>query len=462
MAKKISIEERLDNLLNKVDNLENRVVELETENRQLKAENCKLKKRLSIYETQKNSKNSSKPPSSDFPRLAKTNSLRKKSGKKPGGQKGHTGNTLKTVSNPDFITNHHANYCTCCGNDLSMIIGEYVGKRQVIDIPPIQPVITEHRIFRKQCTCGKLNEGNYPSGVNAPISYGAGVQALIGYMSARQYMPYERLKEFLNTVLGINISSGGINQLIGKMTAKAKPYYEQIRKKILSGKIIGADETGANVNGKLHWAWVFQNPDATFLSIHPKRGFAAMEQIMPEGFMNNTLVTDCWKSYFMTDANNHQLCTAHLLRELEYFCQKYPKNNWASQMRTLIKNALRIYKGQDIDMKPSDIIYRFQVLLKQELDEKVKEVQTFQKRLKKYEQYLFNFLINPDIPPDNNASERAVRNFKVKQKVSGFFKSIEGADCYAILRSVVDSAIKNIQNPLCALRAIASSFPITE
>lgn len=462
MTKKISIEERLDNLLNKVDNLENRVVELEAENKQLKEENCKFKKRLSKYETPKNSKNSSKPPSSDFPKPAKTSSLRKKSGKKPGGQKGHIGNTLKIVSNPDIITNHQASYCTCCGNDLSIIVGEYAGKRQVIDIPPIQPVITEHRIFHKQCRCGTLNKGNYPSEVNAPVSYGAGVQALIGYMSARQYMPYERLKEFLHTVLGINISSGGINQLIGKITAKAKPYYEQIRKKILSGKIIGADETGTNVNGKLHWAWVFQNPDATFLSIHTKRGFAAMEEIMPEGFKNNTLVTDCWKSYFMTDANNHQLCTAHLLRELEYFCQKYPKNNWAFQMRTLIKNALSINKGQCTDKKPSDISDRFQALLKQELDEEVKEVQTFQNRLKKYEQYLFNFLINPDIPPDNNASERAVRNFKVKQKVSGFFKSIEGADCYAILRSIVDSAIKNIQNPLCTLRAIATSFPISE
>ena len=163
MSKKQTIEERLDALLNKVDglnqqvsDLQDRVTELEAENQDLREENSALKKRLSRYETPKNSKNSSKPPSSDYPRISRSNSLRKRSGKKPGGQTGRSGTTLQMVSCPDIINDHHANYCTCCGEDLSVIEGEYAGKRQVIDIPPIKPIVTEHRIYTRQCRCGQV------------------------------------------------------------------------------------------------------------------------------------------------------------------------------------------------------------------------------------------------------------------------------------------------------------------
>jgi len=270
-------------------------------------------------------------------------------------------------------------------------------------------------------------------------------------------MPYERLKEFLNTIFGLQISTGGINHLINKFTTKALPFYEQIRQIILSSKVVGADETGVNVNGKLNWAWVFQNTQATFLSINPKRGYAAIEEIMPEGFEKNVLVTDCWKSYFMTDASNHQLCTAHLLRELEFFIQKYPNDKWATKMKSLIRDALTLQKDDCIDEdKTARIFIRFNKLLDEDIKEDMNEIVTFQKRMMKYAHYLFNFLTHSDIPPDNNASERAVRNFKVKQKVSGFFKSNDGANFYAILRSIIDTAIKNAQNPFCVLRAIAS------
>lgn len=451
MVKRQSIEDKLDTLLTRVDNLE-------TQNKELRIENRMLKNRLANYETPKNSKNSSKPPSSDFPKLPKTKSLRAKTRKKVGGQLGHKGTTLKMVEMPNIIEEHHSNYCTCCGIDLGAISGELVGKRQVIDIPPIEPIVTEHQIYRKQCTCGKVNQGNYPSDIKKSISYGSGIQALVGYMSARQFMPYERLKEFINTLFGLKISSGGINHLINKFAAKAQPFYEQIRTKVLSSTTIGADETGANIDGELHWAWTFQTPELTFLSVNKKRGYAAIEEIMPEGFRKSVLVTDCWKSYFMTDAKNHQLCTSHLLRELEFFIQKYPNNKWASNMKSLILEALTIHKEITIDKdKASQIFIRFNELLKVTIKEEMKEVVTFQKRMNKYANYLFNFLIHPDIPPDNNASERAVRNFKVKQKVSGFFKSIEGAKQYTVLRSIIDSAIKNAQNPFCVLRAIASA-----
>ncbi len=449
MGKKKSIEEKLDALLVRVN-------KLETENKELREENATLKERLSHYETPKNSRNSSKPPSSDFPKLPRTQSLRKKSGKKPGGQSGHKGNTLKMVEEPTVIQEHYSNYCKCCGNNLSDIAGTFAGRRQVIDIPPIKPVITEHRIYHKQCSCGMVNKGCYPNQVNTPVSYGTNTQALAAYMYTRQYMPYDRLREFFNTILGLKISTGGLNYLIGKFTKKATPFYEQIRNNVLSHCTVGADETGTNINGKLHWVWVFQNAQSTFLSVHQKRGYDAIEEIMPEGFKNNTLVTDCWKPYFKTQAGNHQLCTAHLLRELEFFIQKYPKSNWASKMKTLIIKALKIYNNNwDDKATKAQIFKSFVKLQNKQISETLKEVVVFRNRLVKYADYVFTFLNQPDVPPDNNASERAVRNFKVKQKVSGFFKSFEGANHYAIQRSIIDTAIKSSQNPFDTLRAIA-------
>ncbi len=449
MGKKKSIEEKLDALFVRVD-------KLETENAELREENATLKKRLSHYETPKNSKNCSKPPSSDFPKLPRTQSLRKKSGKKPGGQKGHKGNTLKMVDEPTVIKEHSSNYCTCCGNNLADIEGAFAGRRQVIDIPPIVPVVTEHRVYHKQCSCGMVNKGCYPNHVNAPVSYGTNTQALAAYMHTRQYMPYHRLREFFNTILGLKISTGGLNHLIIKFAKKATPFYEQIRNNVHAHSTMGADETGTNINGKLHWAWVFQNAQSTFLSVHHKRGYDAIEEIMPEGFKNNTLVTDCWKPYFKTQAGNHQLCTAHLLRELEFFIQKYPHSNWASKMKSLIVKALKTrtnnWDNKDAIVK---ILKAFAKLLTIQIDETLKEVVTFKNRLVRYADYVFTFLNHPDVPPDNNGSERAVRNFKVKQKVSGFFKSFEGAKHYAIQRSIIDTAIKSSHNPFDTLRAIA-------
>lgn len=456
MAKSENLEKKLDALFIRVDRLEN-------ENNELRRENTVLKERLARHAIPKNSKNSSKPPSSDYPKIAKTKSLRKASGKKAGGQLGHKGTTLKMVDSPSIIEKHTPNFCTCCGSDLADISGEFAGKRQVIDIPPIQPVVTEHRIFNKKCTCGNVNNGNYPEGIVTPISYGGNVQALAMYMHARQYMPYERLREFFNTIFNLPISTGGINYLIQKYTNKALPFYNQIREKVQVNKAIGADETGANINGKLHWAWVFQNTHATFLSIHQKRGYQAIEEIMPKGFKDNILITDCWKSYFKTNAANHQLCTAHLLRELEYFTQKYKNDSWSANMKKLIMDALDLHKKEESTDDEKEIIFStFNGLLEADIDPKKKDLVTFKKRMVKYVGYVFLFLKEQHIPPDNNASERAVRNFKVKQKVSGFFKSIEGADSYAILRSIIDTAIKNAQNPFEVLYAIFKAKAITE
>ena len=457
-----SIDDRFDRLYRRIKELEEKGVQLqqlEAENQFLR--NCisVLEERLLKYENPKNSSNSSCPPSSDFPKRPKTNSLRISTDKKPGGQPGHKGNTLKMVESPDVIVDHLSDYCTKCGRDISALPTQLVGKRQVIDIPPIQSIVTEHRVFKRICTCSHCNEASFPSGVNAPVSYGPGVQSMLAYLNARHYVPIARSAEFLNDIFKVPISTGGVCYLLSKAKQKAIPAYETIRQFVLKQTVIGADETGVNINGKNHWAWAFQNPKATFIAIHQRRGNIAIDDIMPEGFSQNILVTDCWSAYFKTDAMSHQLCTAHLLRELKYFKQCHPKNTWVNRVDALFYNALDLLKSNKLNStKTNEIRRTFSLLIKEPATNKnIKELIAFQKRMVKYEQYVFGFLDHPDIPPDNNGSERAIRNFKVKLKTSGFFKSLEGSNIYAVLRSIIDTAIKNDQNPYLVMQLLAQN-----
>ena len=237
------------------------------------------------------------------------------------------------------------------------------------------------------------------------------------------------------------------------------PVYEDIRQFVLNQTVIGADETGVNINGKNNWAWTFQNPDATFIAIHEKRGTVAINDIMPEGFIRNILVTDCWPAYFKEKAMFHQICTAHLQRELKRFQQCQPENTWVNRLAALIDNSLDLRRNNKLtQIKINEIRRTFSFLLEEPAtNKKIKELIAFQKRMVKYEDYVFGFLDHPDVPPDNNGSERAIRNFKVKLKTSGFFKSFEGSTIYAVLRSIIDTAIKNNQNPYLALQLRAKN-----
>lgn len=253
----------------------------------------------------------------------------------------------------------------------------------------------------------------------------------------------------LRSVFGLNICQGSIKNILDKTSDKLVPMYETIRKSVLNSPVVGGDETSVNINGKNHWVWTFQNDKATFIGIHSRRGYMAIEDLMPEGFENTTIVSDCWASYFKTNAKSYQICTAHILRELQYLTERYKNQTWSGRMARLIKLALKIHRSQN---NGPGIISRITTMLEKFLNEVIdksfKKIVAFQNRLIKYQDYLFLFLRNELVPSGNNGSERAIRNFKVKQKVSGFFKTNKGAANYAILRSVCDTAIKNNQNPL--------------
>lgn len=448
---------QIKSLEKKVDRLE----ELELANSKLKKENDKLKDQLAKYENPKNSRNSSVPPSKDENRPFKSRSLREKTGKKPGGQYGQEGTTLKMVAVPDNIIDHVPEYCKSCGENLCVQDYEVVEKRQVIDIPFIQPEYTEHRVFKRRCTCGYITKSDFPVEANASISYGSNVESLIGYWHSRQYIPFDRMREVFHDVFSLPVSEGGIHHILKRLVRKAKPAYALIKERLETSKAVGADETGVKVNGKKHWYWTWQNNKLTYITVSPNRGIQTIEQNFPKGLPNSVLIHDCWKSHFRTQAISHQLCIAHLTRELNYLAEKY-KEDWPKRFKDLLNKATELKKRMAITsyhqtyQPRSHIEDQLVKMLKESVNEKHKELVSFKKRMEKYRDYIMTFLYHPEVPPDNNGSERAIRNVKVKQKISGQFKSINGAEQFGVLRSITDTAIKNGQNVLNALSLISN------
>lgn len=437
-----------------------RLIELESKVIKLELIIDKLLERIEELTHSKNSRNSSVSPSKDENRPLKNRSLRISQGRNVGGQPGHEGNTLKMVENPDTIIEYKPEFCNYCGDGLAHEPAELILRRQVVDIPPIIPEYTEHRIFQKTCACGHQTKSSFPNGINASISYGTNIQATIAYMHTRQYLPFERMSEFFSDVCNLEISQGTLCNILERFAQKAQPAYELIAQKVENEKVVGGDETGAKVNGKKGWFWTFQSKGATYITFSKNRGTATIDANFPNGFPNSILVHDCWRSYFQIKSKTHQICIPHLLRELVFFEERY-KSQWAIDFKQLLYEALELKKN----LNPNDylktisgrtvILEKMTALLEIPVPQNWKDLCAFHKRMLKYKDYVFTFLFYEQVTPDNNASERAIRNVKVKQKVSGQFKTEKGAQIYAVIRSATDTCIKNGQNVLAAFKSIA-------
>jgi transposase len=454
--------------MDKISLLEHKVEFLEQENKQLRwklhlveLENTRLKERLSRSEKPtKDSHNSSIPPSQESiasTAIRRNQSLRVKSNKPTGGQLGHPGCTLEMPDKADKEEICAVAYCPCCGKDLQAVQGEMIEENWVIDIPPVVPVVTRYRIMEKRCSCGCLAKGEAPAGVKGYLSYGPHIRAMVGYLNIEHHLPYQRLCQLMKELFSIGMSQGTIYNILQSMTHSGEKMYQEIHRRILTSPVVGADETSQNIQGHNHWAWVFQTDQLTYVYPHPTRSKQAIEQHFPHGLPHSCLVTDRYAAYFSLDVKRHQICLAHLLRELNYLNELDPKQNWSKQMKNLLLEA--IHKRKTMPWKEIDrtkILKKFLDLLLQTLDHLHKDIQNLQQGLLKHWTNVFNFLFDPQIPYDNNASERAVRPIKLKQKVSGCFRSEQGARAYAVIHSIADTAKKNQQPKLAALRAIVN------
>jgi transposase len=410
----------------------------------------------------KNSSNSSTPPSHDFGRVNKNQSLRKKSGLKPGGQINHKGSTLKMSKTPHVIVDLSPCFCGECGSSLDLIPNVLKQKRQVIDIPEIKPVYTEHRSYSKTCGCGHENQGDFPSNIKAPVQYGESVESLASYLSVRQYMPYQRMEECFNDVFGISVSSGTLVSMIRRMSIKALPAYNEIKRNIQNSQVVGSDETGAKINGDKGWFWVWQNKLNTYITVAKSRGYKVIESEFPDGLPNSILQSDCLPAQLKTKAKGYQICIAHLLREIEYFMQLYD-DPWSKKLRELfhdsleLKNEIKDYDGDNPIRL--EIVKRLDHLLDSSTENQKEKIKPFHKRLKKYRYFILTFLFHEEVFPDNNASERAIRNLKVKLKISGQFITLRSAMDFAVLRSIIDTCVKNGTGILNALKLTALVHP---
>lgn len=431
--------------------VEKQIEQLQEDIRELKEENRQLK-------NAKNSRNSSRPPSHDFGKIPRQKSLRKSSEKKPGGQSGHKGHTLDQVSNPDHIVVHKpSDNCPICGEIHQNESYHLHSKRQVVDIPPIKAIVTEHQVYLAQCKCGHVSEGGYPAGVNAPVQYGSTLTSFVSYLSTRQYISYQRIPELLKCICNISISQGTVFNMLNRVADSLFPLYNGIKQDVSQAKVVGSDETGTKVNNGNYWAWTWQTLSETFIKISPTRGYAAIKNEFPEGFPNSILVSDSLSTQLKTPARKHQLCLAHLLRELNAFIE-VTQNVWVRKLKELFLKAIKLKQ----QLKPKfnltmieqqdEMLQEFHYLLDNPPKTKIDKLNAFYARMLKQKRSVFTFLFDYDVPFDNNGSERAIRNIKVKQKVSGGFRSIEGANIFAIIRSVVDTWIKRGANIFDCIR----------
>ncbi len=440
----------------------------------------------------KNSSNSSKPPSTDgYSRKPKTRSQRVKSEKKTGGQKGHKGSTLKPVANPDIVKNYDVTECTSCKHDLTDIAATSYTAKQELDIPPIQAVVIEHRMACKTCPyCGVKSNAVGPAWLTQAIQFGPRIKALVSYMHFYQLIPLNRIVGFCKDVFGTTLSQGTLVNIFTDLSLNLESSYNEIIEGIINGAVAHFDESGIFVNGVLNWLHVASNEFLTAYYIHAKRGTDAINAMNILTQFRGFAIHDCWAPYNTYDNAVHGLCNAHHSRELDGIYETYMQP-WALQMRQhlqAINKTVNAFIDAGQFALPDDILKsnseRYdQILL--EAEEQIPITNTTRQpkqrgrirqhpsrnllnRLIRYkkETLLFRykketllFMYNFSVPFTNNQAERDIRMTKLKQKISGCFRSSEGAERFCTIRSVISSSLKRKMSPLLIIEKAIQGSP---
>jgi len=468
--------EELKALREEVKTLRDEVKVLRGENQELKDENKELQGKLA-----KNSKNSSKPPSSDGYKKPQPKSLRKPSGKKSGGQPGHSGSRLKMVEQPDHVVPHTVHECRQCGRSLQSVEATDVRRRQVVDIPPLKLEVTEHRAETKECPgCGCCNVADFPQDVKTSAQYGSRIKALLVYLNQYQLLPYDRTCELVSDLFSQTISQGTLFNWNTESFQNLESTAEQIRQALHASEVVHFDETGLRSQGKLNWLHAACTERLTFYGLHARRGKEAMDELgLLENFTGYA-VHDHWKSYFKFPCD-HALCNAHHLRELTYLAEQ-DGCDWAEKLMKLLLEAKELVAATSANCLAKDsaelasIDLRYETILaegfahdlppptnpekKKRGRSKQSKAKNMLDRLRDFKPEVLAFLTHPLIPFDNNRGERDIRMAKLKQKISGCFRGAAGGNIFARIRGYVSTLRKNDINILTGLQSTFTPSPI--
>jgi transposase len=455
-----------------------------------------------IDQLKKDSHNSSKPPSSDGFKQRKRKNLRKSSGKKPGGQLGHAGHTLEMVNNPNHIRIHKVTQCKKCGLSLDSEDVSHVQCRQVYDIPKQEVAVTEHQFEMKECpNCGTMNIADFPPNVSNIVQYGEGINALASYLTNFQLIPLARVGEFFLDLFNHHLSTASLIAMNEKIYNGLQPFDEAVKEKLTQSPVLHVDESGFRCENKRQWLHCASTVSMTYYHFHLKRGKEAMDDIGILPSFKGTLIHDFWTPY-LKYLCGHGLCNEHHLRELIFLIEE-KSCSWASSMKQLLLNiketvdkAKTEFNAKSLDRT---IIRKFerryqwiitqgikaeQLLLagtkietgtetktktesepssldvgnsnspqkkKRGRQKKSKSLNLLM-RLKGYQKEALAFMYNLEVPFDNNQAERDIRMIKVRQKISGTFRTNQGAMFFCRIRSYISTARKNKVNVFSAIK----------